>query len=234
MADNYNGSSRIKSTCWPLACFKARGQGPDPPPETCEATVRESSSQTRSRVLQAMRKFTKVITKKISRRFKCSRNRISAVQNENVDLQGASSNQNIENTSHPHPSTGDEHPTTAEIPSDSMNQGLSGEPASQVHAAPSDKEEGRDPKLVDAELQGACDSMQSMGLLGRRATSAASAAVNAPAVLAVADDYDTYLQPLKGIDTVIEKIANVHPYAKMALGVLSVASKIIIAQAERD
>ncbi|KAG2116413.1 uncharacterized protein F5147DRAFT_758077 [Suillus discolor] len=43
-----------------------------------------------------------------------------------------------------------------------------------------------------------------------------------------------YLQPLRIFDTVIGTIAEVHPYAKMALGVLSCASKIILAQADRD
>lgn len=63
----------------------------------------------------------------------------------------------------------------------------------------------------------------------------ASAAVNAPAGLAAEDDFETTcLQPLKVIDVVLEKIADVHPYAKMALGVPSVATKIIIAQAQRD
>jgi len=45
---------------------------------------------------------------------------------------------------------------------------------------------------------------------------------------------DTYLQPLRIFDTVIGKIADVHPYAKMALGMLSCAAKIILAQLDRD
>lgn len=54
----------------------------------------------------------------------------------------------------------------------------------------------------------------------------ASAAVNAPAGLAAEDDFETTcLQPLKVIDVVLEKIGDVHPYAKMALGVPSVATK---------
>lgn len=80
----------------------------------------------------------------------------------------------------------------------------------QVQAAPSGKEEAPDAQLIDAELQGAYDGTQSMGLLGRHATSIANAANNAPAGLAVADDFQTsYLQPLKIFDTAIEKIANV-------------------------
>ncbi|KAG1813769.1 hypothetical protein DFJ58DRAFT_892070 [Suillus subalutaceus] len=47
---------------------------------------------------------------------------------------------------------------------------------------------------------------------------------------------DTYLKPLKIFDTVIDRsqIPQVHPYAKMALGVLSCAAKIILVQVDRD
>ncbi|KAG1829708.1 hypothetical protein DFJ58DRAFT_848635 [Suillus subalutaceus] len=184
--DNYNGSSRIKSTCWPLACFKAHGQGyltrarvsedhrPDPPPEPCEATVCESSS----RVWQGLRKFTKGITKKISQRFKCSRNHISAIQN--VDLQGASSNHNIEDMSHPHPFTDDNHPTTAENPSGSVNQGISGEPVSKVPDIPPGVEETPGSNSVHAALQGAHEASEHMKTLGGPALSETSAVNNAP------------------------------------------------------
>ncbi|KAG6329002.1 hypothetical protein ID866_10087, partial [Astraeus odoratus] len=49
------------------------------------------------------------------------------------------------------------------------------------------------------------------------------------------DAFDaTYLQPLQTFNTVVNAIANVHPYAKMALGVLVWASQVILAQANRD
>jgi hypothetical protein len=49
-----------------------------------------------------------------------------------------------------------------------------------------------------------------MRLLGEHATSAASAANNSPADLAAADNFETtYLQPLKIVDAVLEKIADV-------------------------
>ncbi|KAG6329342.1 hypothetical protein ID866_9747 [Astraeus odoratus] len=44
----------------------------------------------------------------------------------------------------------------------------------------------------------------------------------------------TYLQPLQAFNTVVNTIANLHPYAKMALGVLSWASQAIIDQTDRD
>ncbi|KAG2144689.1 uncharacterized protein EDB93DRAFT_1337981 [Suillus bovinus] len=205
---------------------------PDHPPEACEATVHESSSRPRGQVQQTIQKISKGFTKKFSKPFKRSRNRIPAVQN--VD-QGSSSNQNVEDTSYLHPSTGDKHPASSEIPSVCINQGSSGEPASEVLAAPPSAKETRRSASTDAELQAAHEALEHMRTLGGPAQSATSAASNASASLTAADNFSTtYLQPLKIFDTAIEKIANVHPYAKMSLGVLSAAAKIILAQAERD
>ncbi|KAG1791037.1 uncharacterized protein HD556DRAFT_1387221 [Suillus plorans] len=202
----------------------------DPPPgvsRSSQANVVESSNQSRGGLCRSLRKLKNGLTKKIPKRSKRTRNRITTVQN--VETEGTSSSQKVEDTLHLHTSNDNKHPTTSEIPSDSVNQGLSGKPASQVQAAPSDKDKGPDPQLVDAELQGAYDGTQNMKLLGKHATSMASAADNAPADLAAADDFETtYLQPLKIIDGVLEKIADIHPYAKMALGVLSAASKVCL------
>ncbi|KAG2131616.1 uncharacterized protein EDB93DRAFT_1108078 [Suillus bovinus] len=171
---------------------------PDPPPETCEATIPESSSQPSSRVKQGTWKFAKKITKKLSKRFKCSRKRIPAIQN--VERQGASSSENI-----------------------------------QVLDVPSGIEETPGPKSVGAELHGAHEALEHVKTPWRPAQPVISAVNTAPAGLTAVDNFQTnYLQPLKIFDTAIDKIADVHPYAKMALGVLSAAAKIILAQAERD
>jgi hypothetical protein len=67
----------------------------------------------------------------------------------------------------------------------------------QVLDTPSGVEKMPDPQLVDAELRGAREGTENMKLLGERVTSVAPAANNAPADLAVADDFQTtYLQPL--------------------------------------
>lgn len=136
-----------------------------------------------------------------------------------------------QDTLHLHPQNDNKHPTTSEIPSDPVNQGLPGGPAlqvfssntltffffsnsavQQVQVAHSGEEDEHDPQLVDAKLQGACDGTRSMGLLGKHATSIASDADNAPAGLAAMDDFETtYLQPLKIIDGILEKIADVWP-----------------------
>lgn len=71
-------------------------------------------------------------------------------------------------------------------------------------------EEGPDPQLIEAELQGAHEGTESMRLLGGHATSVASATSNAQAGLAAMDDFETtYLQPLKIVDVVLEKITDV-------------------------
>ncbi|KAG2109952.1 uncharacterized protein F5147DRAFT_760522 [Suillus discolor] len=204
--------------------------GPDPPSEAREATVPESSSRPRSRVKQIIQKFAKGVTRTLSKLYKYFRSRVPGTQN--VDLQDTSSNQNIENTPHALPSTDDNHPTAAENPS---SQDTSGEPASKVLDISSGVEEAPGPKPVDAELQDAHEASEHMKTFGERAQSVMSAARSAPAGLAVVDDFPTnYLRPLKIFDSAIEKIAKLHPYARMALGVLSAAAKIILAQAKRD
>ncbi|KAI5990660.1 hypothetical protein EDD15DRAFT_2578411 [Pisolithus albus] len=45
---------------------------------------------------------------------------------------------------------------------------------------------------------------------------------------------DTYLRPLQVFNNVVTTLANVHPYAQIALGILTAASNLIIAQANLD
>ncbi|KAG2361888.1 hypothetical protein BDR07DRAFT_1376903 [Suillus spraguei] len=80
-------------------------------------------------------------------------------------------------------------------------------------------------KLTSA-LQNAQRATEHMRLLSSPAMTVMSGAQNAQADLDAAGTFqDTYLKPLRIFDNVIEKIADVHPYAKMALGVLSCAAK---------
>ncbi|KAG1887429.1 uncharacterized protein F5891DRAFT_1199979 [Suillus fuscotomentosus] len=201
----------------------------DPPRETSrfnQANVVESLNQPRRGPCQFLRKLKNGLTKKLPKRSKRTRNRTTVIH----DVAMASSSQQAEDTLHLHPCNDNKHPTTSDIPSDSVNQRLPGEPAPEVQAASSGEEGRPDPQLVDAKLQGARGGTQNMRSLGKHATSVASAIDTGPADLTAADDFETtYLQPLKIIDAVLEKIADVHPYAKMALGALSAASK-----AQRD
>ncbi|KAI6158277.1 hypothetical protein BKA82DRAFT_2187176 [Pisolithus tinctorius] len=45
---------------------------------------------------------------------------------------------------------------------------------------------------------------------------------------------DTYLQPFKVFNEIVTTLSNVHPYAKIALGILSAASNLLISQVNRD
>ncbi|KAG1867309.1 hypothetical protein DFJ58DRAFT_911704 [Suillus subalutaceus] len=129
---------------------------PDSPPgasRTSQANVAESSNQPRRGIRQSLRKLKNALTKKLPKRFKRTSDRTTAVQN--VETEGASSGRKVEDMLHP--STDNKHPTTPEIPSDSVNQVLSVEPPSQVQPVPPGEEEGPNLQLANAELKGACD-----------------------------------------------------------------------------
>ncbi|KAG2136354.1 uncharacterized protein EDB93DRAFT_1106911 [Suillus bovinus] len=102
----------------------------------------------------------------------------------------------------------------------------------EVQDAPSGMEKAADPKSA---LQRAKEAVKGMKLLSKPVQSAVSTTQNASGDLEDAYNFqDTYLKPLRIFDNVIGKLADVHPYAKIALGILSCASKMVIAQADRD
>ncbi|KAG2158608.1 uncharacterized protein EDB93DRAFT_1334540, partial [Suillus bovinus] len=99
-------------------------------------------------------------------------------------------------------------------------------------AAPSDVEIEAD---TESALRGAQEVANRMHPLSGPAITAASVVEGGPEGLDAANDLpETYLKPLRIFDDVIGKIADLHPYAKMALGVLSCTAKIILAQTNRD
>ncbi|KAG2102507.1 uncharacterized protein F5147DRAFT_762472, partial [Suillus discolor] len=111
---------------------------------------------------------------------------------------------------------------------------LSDEPLStpNTEAAPSVVEGEAD---TESALQDAQEDVKHIHLLSGPVTTAASVTKGAQEDLHDASSFqETYLQPLRIFDDVIGKIADLHPYAKMALGVLSWTAKIILAQADRD
>ncbi|KAG2129048.1 uncharacterized protein EDB93DRAFT_1340734 [Suillus bovinus] len=107
----------------------------------------------------------------------------------------------------------------------------------QVAPGPSMVKQSIDPQSA---LRSAKEDAQRMHPLLGHAETVADVAQNVPTGLDTADNLAaTYLGPLRIFDSVIGKLADVHPYAKMALGVLSCASQssfmqIILAQADRD
>ncbi|KIK45029.1 hypothetical protein CY34DRAFT_574316, partial [Suillus luteus UH-Slu-Lm8-n1] len=118
------------------------------------------------------------------------------------------------------------------VPPNVDDQRASSTPDLEVQAAPSDVQVGDDTQLAIRDAQQAVTRMLP---LSGPAITVASVGQDGPADLDAADGFqDTYLTPLRIFDTVIGEIANVHPYAKMALGVLSWTAKIILAQTDRD
>ncbi|KAG2109015.1 uncharacterized protein F5147DRAFT_760830 [Suillus discolor] len=84
-------------------------------------------------------------------------------------------------------------------------------------------------------LQAAREDARKFKTLGGHAINVISAVRNGPADLNTASSFqDTYLQPLRIFDSAIRNIAEMHPYAKIALSVLSCASKIVLDQVDLD
>ncbi|KAG2335671.1 hypothetical protein BDR05DRAFT_1006571 [Suillus weaverae] len=118
------------------------------------------------------------------------------------------------------------------VPQNVDHELASSTPNIDVQAAPSGVEEEA---ITQSALQDAQEAAKRIHPLSGPAITVASVAQDAPADLDAAYNFqDTYLKPLRIFDSVIGEIADVHPYAKMALGVLSCAAKMILAQTDRD
>lgn len=76
--------------------------------------------------------------------------------------------------------------------------------------------------------------LSQMGREGGFAQVSVAAITNAEATMARVDTITSYLQPLKIFDAFLNTISNIHPYVKIAMGVLSWASQIIISQVNLD
>ncbi|KAI6005454.1 hypothetical protein EDD15DRAFT_2425022 [Pisolithus albus] len=68
--------------------------------------------------------------------------------------------------------------------------------------------------------------LSQMGQEGGFAQISVAAITNADAAMARVDTITSYLRPLKVFDTFLNTISNIHPYVKIALGVLSWASQV--------
>lgn len=92
-----------------------------------------------------------------------------------------------------------------------------------------------DPALVGSEVdaaQQALDCISPASRIGQRAIGLIAQA-DAKAIN-VQNFSDRYLQPLKTFHSVVSTIAKVHPYAQIALGVLTAAAQLLIDQANLD
>ncbi|KAG2340650.1 WD40 repeat-like protein [Suillus weaverae] len=118
------------------------------------------------------------------------------------------------------------------VPPNVDHERASSTPNIEVQVAPSGVEVEA---VTQSALQEAQEAAKRIHPLPGPVITVASAGQDAQTKLDVAYNFqDTYLKPLRIFDSVIGGIADVHPYAKMALGVLSCAAKIILAQADRD
>ncbi|KIK35362.1 hypothetical protein CY34DRAFT_587433, partial [Suillus luteus UH-Slu-Lm8-n1] len=113
---------------------------------------------------------------------------------------------------------------------------------SNIEAGPSGVEEGANAQLALRAAEEAVQYMHSLGGSGITMASSHPLSQIENTVLSALeraqedpDNFEeTYLQPLKIFNDAIDVISDAHPYAKIALGALSGAAKIILAQRDRD
>ncbi|KAG1724626.1 uncharacterized protein EDB91DRAFT_1340036, partial [Suillus paluster] len=91
-----------------------------------------------------------------------------------------------------------------------------------------------DPKFVNEKIGDASKNMEGMKNVSGMAQNIASASDNLQSIPDTIDTFSAILQPLKKFNDVAVWLADVHPYAKVALSIFTFASKMIIAQADRD
>ncbi|KIO01540.1 hypothetical protein M404DRAFT_28573 [Pisolithus tinctorius Marx 270] len=92
-----------------------------------------------------------------------------------------------------------------------------------------------EPALAGDDLDVARQVFESMKPIPRAGEIAVNTVAQASTAVAELQNLSsTYLQPLKMFNNVVTTIANVHPYAQIALGILTAASQLIITQANLD
>ncbi|KIO10658.1 hypothetical protein M404DRAFT_20906 [Pisolithus tinctorius Marx 270] len=92
-----------------------------------------------------------------------------------------------------------------------------------------------DPVSVGDDLDVAGQLLESIKPIPRAGEIAVNVvAQTSTAVADIENLSSNYLQPLKIFNSVVTTIANIHPYAQIALGILTAASQLIIAQANLD
>ncbi|KAG2150674.1 uncharacterized protein EDB93DRAFT_328678 [Suillus bovinus] len=91
-----------------------------------------------------------------------------------------------------------------------------------------------DPKVVKAKLANAKADLDGIRHVSGMAENAASTSDNLQSVSDTIDIFAPMLAPLKKFNSIATGLAEVHPYAKVALSIFTFASKIIIDQANRD
>ncbi|KAG2337995.1 WD40 repeat-like protein [Suillus weaverae] len=91
-----------------------------------------------------------------------------------------------------------------------------------------------DQKFVNERIANATKGLTGISQVQTIAQNTSSAASNLQSVSDAIDKFTAFLKPLKAFNSVANEIANVHPYAKVALSIFTCASKMILDQADRD
>ncbi|KIO01533.1 hypothetical protein M404DRAFT_726737, partial [Pisolithus tinctorius Marx 270] len=122
------------------------------------------------------------------------------------------------------PEEAQEDPELRQVAQDVDTQGL-----------PSKAGPDPEPALAGDDLDVARQVFESMKPIPRAGEIAVNTVAQASTAVAELQNLSsTYLQPLKIFNNVVTTIANVHPYAQIALGILTAASQLLITQANLD
>ncbi|KAG1854358.1 hypothetical protein C8R48DRAFT_835826 [Suillus tomentosus] len=112
-------------------------------------------------------------------------------------------------------------------PEPSSNSGIAG-------ISSTDIDEHLGPKFVNERIANATKDFVDIGQVPTVAQDTSSVANNLQTVSDTIDTFSSFLEPLKLFNSIANSIANVHPYAKVALSIFTCASKMILDQADRD
>ncbi|KAG1800887.1 uncharacterized protein HD556DRAFT_967441 [Suillus plorans] len=157
---------------------------------------------------------------KVTRRFARS-----ARQSPNPEPMAASSSLQ---DAQPVQSTKDLTPLTLEPDCEqSSNPGI-------VEVSSTNEAEHLDPKFVNERIANANKGLAGASHVSTILQDTSSATNNLPSVSDTVDTFSVLLKPLKAFNSIANAIADVHPYAKVALSIFTCASKMILDQADRD
>ncbi|KAG1898820.1 uncharacterized protein F5891DRAFT_1235818 [Suillus fuscotomentosus] len=103
-----------------------------------------------------------------------------------------------------------------------------------VEGSSTNEAEHLDPKVVHNRIANANKSLADAGHFPTILQDASSATNDLPSFSDTIDMFSVLLKPLKAFNSIANAIADVHPYAKVALSIFTCASKMILNQAHRD
>ncbi|KAG2150683.1 uncharacterized protein EDB93DRAFT_329266 [Suillus bovinus] len=159
-------------------------------------------------------KFVSKVTKRFGRGARQSPNpEPTAASSSSQDIQHVQSNKDLT------------VPTLEPNPEQSSNSGIA-------------EAEHLDLKFVNERIAEVTKGVADIGQVPTIVQETSSAINNLPSVSTMIDttidNFSAFLRPLKAFNSIANSIANVYPYAKVALSIFTCASKMILDQAERD